>query len=56
MHGIFYAQGSAFKEGYTQPSIQNIHVYPLICKLLDMDIPKGIDGELNVVQGVLKEN
>ena len=54
MHGIFYAQGTAFKEGYTQPSIQNIHVYPLICKLLGMDIPKEIDGKLEVIQGVLK--
>jgi predicted AlkP superfamily pyrophosphatase or phosphodiesterase len=54
MHGIFYAQGPAFKIGYTHPSIQNIHVFPLICKLLDLPIPKEIDGELDVIKGVLK--
>ena len=54
MHGIFYAQGPSFKKGYTHPSIENIHVYPLICKLLDLNTPKEIDGKLDAIKTVLK--
>lgn len=54
MHGIFYAKGPNFKKGYTHPSIKNIHVYPLICQLLGLEIPKEIDGELLEINGVLK--
>ncbi|MBP7644756.1 MAG: alkaline phosphatase family protein [Saprospiraceae bacterium] len=54
MHGIFYANGPSFKKGLVVPSIKNIHVYPLICKILDLDIPKDIDGKLDILEGVLK--
>jgi predicted AlkP superfamily pyrophosphatase or phosphodiesterase len=45
MHGIFYANGPAFPKGKTLPSFKNIHVYPLMCRLLNLDIPKDIDGK-----------
>jgi predicted AlkP superfamily pyrophosphatase or phosphodiesterase len=54
MHGIFYANGPAFKNDYTFPSLKNIHIYPLICKILEFPIPDTIDGELNQIEGVLK--
>ncbi len=54
MHGIFYANGSAFKEGYVVPSVKNIHIYPLICEILGLKIPADIDGDLNELKGVLK--
>ena len=54
MHGIFYANGPAFKEGYVIPSIKNIHIYPLVCQILGLEIPKEIDGDLNEIQSVLK--
>ena len=54
MHGIFYANGPAFKTGDSISSFRNIHVYPLILELLDLDIPDNIDGNLEEIKGVLK--
>lgn len=53
MHGIFYANGPSFKSGYETPPVKNIHIYPLVCKILGLDIPKDIDGDLNVLKGTL---
>ena len=55
MHGIFYANGPAFKDGYEIPSIKNIHIYPLMCKILGLEIPKPIDGDIKQIESVLKE-
>lgn len=54
MHGIFYANGPAFKTGYSIPSFQNIDIYPLICDILGFEVPDNIDGTLSKVQDVLK--
>jgi hypothetical protein len=54
MHGIFYANGPAFKNGYSTPSVKNIHVYPIICEILGLEIPNDIDGKLEQLKGVLK--
>lgn len=54
MHGIFYANGPAFKAGYETTSIKNVHVYPLACKILGLEIPDDIDGELSELEGTLE--
>jgi predicted AlkP superfamily pyrophosphatase or phosphodiesterase len=54
MHGIFYGNGSAFKSGYETTSVKNVHVYPLACIILGLEIPDNIDGKLNELEGVLK--
>lgn len=54
MHAIFYANGPQFKKGLKIPSFKNIHVYPLICKILGLEIPKEIDGNLNPTKQALK--
>ena len=54
MHGIFYANGPAFKKAYRTPSIKNIHIYPLMCKILGLEVPSNIDGNLNQIKNVLK--
>ncbi|MEM6726573.1 MAG: ectonucleotide pyrophosphatase/phosphodiesterase [Bacteroidota bacterium] len=54
LHGIFYANGPAFKSGYALPAIKNIHVYPLMCELLGLDIPTDIDGKLKETVKALK--
>ncbi len=54
MHGIFYANGPAFKDGYEIPSVKNIHIYPLMCDILGLDIPESIDGDINQIKSVLK--
>ncbi len=56
MHGIFYANGPAFKQGYQTPSVKNIHVYPIMCKILGLDIPDDIDGKLEQLEGVLNND
>ncbi len=43
MNGIFYAEGPAFKRHYQAPVIQNIHLYDLMCRILDIK-PAQNDG------------
>ncbi|MEP0714243.1 ectonucleotide pyrophosphatase/phosphodiesterase [Algoriphagus sp.] len=54
MHAIFYANGPAFQAGLEIETFQNIHVYPLICKILGLPIPDDIDGKLEVLEPILK--
>lgn len=54
MHGIFYANGPAFKNRVELPSFKNIHIYPLICSILNLEIPADIDGDLKEVKNALK--
>ncbi len=54
MKGIFIAQGSAFKNQQTLPSIKNIDIYPLLCKLFAIEPRSNIDGRLNRIQSILK--
>jgi predicted AlkP superfamily pyrophosphatase or phosphodiesterase len=53
MHGIFYANGPAFKKGYKTSSFKNIHIYPVICKILGLQIPENIDGKLDQLINIL---
>ena len=53
MHAIFYAAGPAFKKSYRQKSFENIDIYPLIAKILQLK-PAKTDGHLNEVKGMLK--
>ncbi len=54
MHASFYAWGPAFKSNYTIGGFENIHIYPLIADILKLKITEPIDGNLNVLQPVLK--
>jgi hypothetical protein len=53
MQGIFYANGPDFKKDYEIPSLKNIHIYPLMCKILGLEIPKSIDGDIHQIEDVL---
>jgi len=55
MHGIFYAAGPSFKKGFVQPTFENVNIYELLAKLLEIR-PAKTDGNLRVVQGMLKGN
>ncbi|TDQ16517.1 putative AlkP superfamily pyrophosphatase or phosphodiesterase [Algoriphagus boseongensis] len=55
LHAIFYANGPQIKEGLTIDSFDNIHVYPLICKILGLPVPSDIDGKLEVLEPILKD-
>lgn len=48
MRGIFYAQGPNIKSGLTIAPFQNIHIYPLIAKILGLPLPT-IDGKEEVL-------
>ncbi|MEM9886536.1 MAG: ectonucleotide pyrophosphatase/phosphodiesterase [Bacteroidota bacterium] len=53
VHAIFYARGPQMKSKMLTPSFENIHVYPLICEILGIKIPKDIDGSINVLADIL---
>ncbi len=54
MHGIFYAIGPSFKQGYKIGTLENIHIYPLLCKLLNIIPNKSIDGDIKQIEFILK--
>jgi alkaline phosphatase D len=53
MHAIFYAAGPAFKIGYVNPTVENINIYPLIAKILNLK-PAPTDGSLAAMSRMLK--
>ncbi|NQV41660.1 MAG: alkaline phosphatase family protein [Candidatus Marinimicrobia bacterium] len=53
MHAIFYASGPAFKHGYVHPTVENINIYPLLAKILNLQ-PAETDGKLENVSRMLK--
>lgn len=54
MHGIFFARGPAIQQGRVVPSFKNIHVYPLMCRILGIGIPGDIDGKAEVLAPILR--
>ena len=55
MHGIFYAMGPAFKEGYRTGTVRSIDVYPLIMEIFGLESRSGIDGDLENIRFILRE-
>jgi len=57
MHGIFYAFGSHIRKGLEIPAFENIHIYPLICHLLDLSPYHGKEdapqGDIKVLEKIL---
>jgi len=54
MQAVFYAWGPAFKEGLTISSFENVHVYPLLAKILGLSFSHKIDGDIKVLAPILK--
>ena len=54
MNGIFYAIGPAFKKGYEVGTINNIDIYPLLCKIFKIAPRSNIDGKLENIEYILK--
>ena len=55
MGAIFYAQGPDFKRGETLPTFENVHVYPLIARILGIKELPPIDGRLRVLEPALRD-
>lgn len=53
MHGIFYANGPRIQKGKTIPAFENIHVYPLLAALLDLPLPKEVEGKPEVLSPIM---
>ena len=54
MRAIFYAAGPDLKRGLTIEEFENVHVYPLIAKLLRLQVRDTIDGDVKVLAPILK--
>lgn len=54
MHAIFYAQGPQFKQHKKYKSFENVNIYPLIAKILGLQITEPIDGKLKPVKRLLR--
>lgn len=55
MQGIFFAKGPAFKSNYRTSAIDNLDIYPLLCKIFDIYPSKNIDGNLLNIIHILNE-
>lgn len=53
MHGIFIAQGPAFRRGVAIPAVENIHLYALMCAVLKLT-PAPNDGDDRLVRDLLR--
>ena len=60
MKALFVAAGPDIRSGVALPPFENVNVYPLIAKILGLDITKSktgpIDGKLGVLGGILKSD
>lgn len=52
MHAIFYAAGPDFKINYSQPTFNNIDIYPLAGEILNLKLPE-VDGKFENVKGMI---
>lgn len=55
MQAIFMAWGPAFRSDYKREAFANVHVYPLIARILGLTITEQIDGDPAVLRDVLKD-
>jgi predicted AlkP superfamily pyrophosphatase or phosphodiesterase len=53
MDALFVAYGPVFKEGLKLDRIENIHLYEVMAKILNVS-PAANDGDFNAVKEILK--
>ena len=53
MHGIFYAYGPMFNQNMKIDTFELIHIYPLLCEMLNIEPYEHIDGKLSVLKQIL---
>jgi hypothetical protein len=55
MQASFQAWGPAFKSGIKIPAFENVNVYPMVAKILGLNLNESkVDGKLNVLMPILK--
>lgn len=55
MKATFFAWGPAFNSHLTINEFENVNVYPVISKILDLKINEKIDGKLKTLKSILKQ-
>lgn len=55
MGALFIATGPQLRSGLTLPSVENIHVYPFVARLLGLKIPADIDGSGDFLAPAFKQ-
>lgn len=55
MKTIFWAFGPSFKKNFVSESFDSVHIYPLMCKLLQIQ-PAPHNGSLAVTKDMLQSN
>ncbi len=54
LHGIFMAAGPNIVRGKVLKPFSNIHIYPLMNKLFELNESKEIDGQLSVLESIIE--
>ena len=54
MHAFFLAHGPAFKSGITIPAFENIQLYNLMARILELE-PAENDGDIELVKNMLAQ-
>ncbi len=54
MHGIFVAAGPAIRRGVLIPSVESVHVYPLVAHILGLEPNPEADGRLEELRPILR--
>lgn len=55
MKATFMAWGPAFKTGQTIGTFENVHVYPMVAKILGLPVEHAIDGKGKVLEKILQK-
>lgn len=56
MHGFFVAEGPSFKKHYATGTLWNIDIYPLLCKIFNIQPRSNIDGKAERIEFLLNKN
>ncbi|QEC66180.1 alkaline phosphatase family protein [Panacibacter ginsenosidivorans] len=54
MHATFYAWGPQFKRHTKIDAFENVNIYPLVTKILGLSYTEKIDGNIEVLENILK--
>ncbi len=54
LHGIFMASGPNITQGKVLKPFSNIHIFPLMNKLFELNENKEIDGQLSVLESIIE--
>ena len=54
MQGIFYANGPQIRAGIKVPAFENVHIYPFLARLLNLNAPQ-VDGNPDLLAEILRE-